>query len=609
MFYYNANDIFYKNPSGAAETETEIFFRVGVSRRDFVKYVYLMFSEDKKEAVKIKMDFEKSDSGLDFYVCEISPLPCGIYWYTFVAEYKDCIAVFGRGKDGSAEKDNMAAFQQTIYKKGWTAAEKFYGKIIYQIFPDRFFKSGKQNLPERKKYARFKNENELPNYKRENNGDLDTTDFFGGNLKGIEEKLDYIKSLGVGVIYLNPIFEAHSNHRYDTSDYSKIDPILGTEKDFISLCDKAGEKGIKIILDGVFSHTGDDSIYFNKYGNFDSVGAYQSQMSPYYNWYTFQSFPDEYSSWWGIKILPEVNETNPDYLEYIAGENGILKKWLSFGASGFRLDVADELPDEFLESLYKRVKMTNSDAYVVGEVWEDATNKEGFGKRRKYLQGEQMDGVMNYVLKDAIIEYLLFEKAERVSEAMSVLYENYPKPSLFCLMNIIGSHDTKRILSVLGGYNANDNDFEGQAREKLSSESRKKAVKLLKLGYFLLTTLPGCPTIFYGDEAGTEGLRDPLNRKYFDWKNIDNEIFSHYVLMGKIRNEYDELQFGEYKMISAQNSLFAFSRGDIISATNCKNKEELFFLDNDMFDIINKKIIKKGGHKLPPYSFILLKKI
>lgn len=178
--------------------------------------------------------------------------------------------------------------------------------------------------------------------------------------------------------------------------------------------------------------------------------------------------------------MPEVKETEPDYLNFITGRGGVLEKWLSLGVSGFRLDVADELPDEFLDALYKTVKANSPDSYVVGEVWEDATSKEGFGKRRKYLLGEQMDGVMNYVLKDAIIEYLLSENAERVANAMELLSENYPRPALNCLMNILGSHDTKRILSVLGGYTAADDDFEGQAKERLFSRSEGKGGKTFK---------------------------------------------------------------------------------------------------------------------------------
>lgn len=610
MLLFNANDSFYKYPAGAVENGTNVLFRVGVSRRDSVLGVYLMFSEDKKEAEKIRMSFEYSDGGIDYYCHTVSLLRVGIYWYTFIVEKKNGEIVFGRKNDGLPGSETVKAWQQTVYKKGWSAASSFAGKIIYQIFPDRFYKSETFTvcLPERKKYAEFKKSNELPNYMRDKNGNLDTDDFFGGNLRGIEEKLDYIKSLGAGIIYLNPIFESHSNHRYDTSDYMKIDPILGDDDALSSLCEKARKKGIRIILDGVFSHTGNDSVYFNEYGTYDSVGAYQSKDSPYFKWYTFQRFPDEYSAWWGIKILPEVKETEPDYLNFITGRGGVLEKWLSLGASGFRLDVADELPDEFLDALYKTVKANSPDSYVVGEVWEDATSKEGFGKRRKYLLGEQMDGVMNYVLKDAVIEYLLSENAERVANAMELLSENYPRPALNCLMNILGSHDTKRILSVLGGYTAADDDFEGQAKERLSPEAREKAVKLLKIGYFLLATLPGCPTIYYGDEIGMEGLRDPLNRKYFEWDNIDTEIYGHFSLMGRIRNENPELQSGEYKTLYAKDSLFAFSRETLTVVANCGEKEMEITFDYDMKELISGKNLKSGKHSLLPYSFLLLRK-
>ena len=606
MFLFNANDKFHKNPAGAAESETPISFRVSVSRREALTDLYLMFSEDKKPAEKIRMTLDTSYAGTDFYTAEIPPLSPGIYWYTFIAEKNGQETVYGRCSSGTAVK-NGKAWQQTVYLKGWNAAPEFAGKIIYQIFPDRFFKKGEPPLPERKKYVKFKNHDELPNYIREANGDLDTSDFFGGTLRGIEEKLPYIASLGAEIIYLNPIFEAHSNHRYDTADYTKIDPVLGNEEDFSSLCKTAGKYGIKIILDGVFSHTGDDSIYFNRYGTYPDVGAYQSQNSPYYKWYTFQEFPDRYSSWWGIKILPEVNETEPDYLEYMTGKGGVLEKWLRLGASGYRLDVADELPDEFLDALYKTVKTVKKDAYVVGEVWEDATNKEDNGRRRKYLQGGEMDGVMNYVLKDALIEFLNSGNAEKLSDAINLLKENYPKPSLSCLMNIIGSHDTKRILSVLGGVKTDDCDYEGQAREKLSPEERETAIKKLMLGWFILTTLPGCPTVFYGDEAGVEGLRDPLNRKYFPWGKEDKTLLSHYRKMGDIRKNSPELKTGEVETVLCENSLFVYSRNGFVAVCNGKNAEDELYLDRDFSDLVSGKKIKAGILPLPPYSFFLLK--
>ena len=203
-----------------------------------------------------------------------------------------------------------------------------------------------------------------------------------------------VASLGVNVIYLNPIFDAHSNHRYNTADYSKIDSLLGDEKDFKALCKKAEEYGIKIILDGVFSHTGSDSIYFNREGRYNSVGAFNSNESPYKDWFTFEE-NGKYKSWWGIDTLPETNEDNESFIEYISGKNGIAEKWLKCGAYGYRLDVADELPDKFLDEFCKSVKSLNKDYVVIGE--------EKYGINTELIQlSVGMQGLF-YVDEDGII--------------------------------------------------------------------------------------------------------------------------------------------------------------------------------------------------------------
>lgn len=268
---------------------------------------------------------------------------------------------------------------------------------MYQIFPDRFCRSGEkhENVPT----DRIIHENweDTPFFRPDERGIIRNNDYFAGDFKGIESKLPYLQSLGVTCIYLNPVFESHENHRYSTACYEHIDPMLGTDEDFEHLCKQAKTYGIDIILDGVFSHTGADSIYFNKFGRYgDHEGAYRDPDSKYKNWYFFSRYPFDYESWWGITTLPNVNENNPDYTEYICGENGILQRWIDKGARGWRLDVADELPDEFLDNLNKAVKAKGNDKVIYGEVWEDASNKESYGVRRRYLIGGQLDSVMNY---------------------------------------------------------------------------------------------------------------------------------------------------------------------------------------------------------------------
>lgn len=191
----------------------------------------------------------------------------------------------------------------------------------------------------------------MPEYPAYPGAPLKNNRFYGGTLLGIIDKLEYIRSLGVDTIYLSPIFDAASNHKYDTADYMSVDSMFGGEKAFKALIKKAHEYGIGIILDGVFNHTGSDSIYFNKYGHYKTLGAYQSKKSKYYSWYDFKNYPDEYTAWWGIDILPRIHPDKPDCRKYFVGKDGVIAKYASMGIDGFRLDVADELSDDFIAEI------------------------------------------------------------------------------------------------------------------------------------------------------------------------------------------------------------------------------------------------------------------
>ncbi len=398
-------------------------------------------------------------------------------------------------------------------------------------------------------------------------------DYFCGDLKGIEQKLPYLSSLSVNCIYLNPIFEANSNHRYDTADYEKIDPLLGTYEDFKSLCSSAEQYGIKIILDGVFSHTGVDSKYFNKYGNYDSVGAYNSKESPYFDWYKFTDYPDEYKSWWGIKLLPELIEENENYRNYICAENGILRKWLKAGASGWRLDVADELPDVFLDDVREAVKAENGDALIIGEVWEDATNKTAYGERRRYLLGRQLDSVMNYPFCDAVLNFVRFQNADAFFDGVMSIIEHYPPQVLNVLMNHIGTHDTERAITRLAGP-----DSEGYGRQwqhehnKLSDYDYLKGVSMLKLASLIQFTLPGVPSIYYGDEVGMQGMKDPFNRACMEWEKQNRELLKWYKRLGEIRRGTDVFRDGGFVPFFCYHKTIAFKRfndkSEVIVAVN-----------------------------------------
>ena len=402
---------------------------------------------------------------------------------------------------------------------------------------------------------------EQPEWRPNAAGEITNSDFFGGDLKGIEQKLGYLESLGVTCIYLNPIFESHSNHRYDTANYEKIDPLLGTEADFRALCTAAKARGIRILLDGVFSHTGSDSIYFNREGRYGDGGAYRSQQSPYYPWYSFRRWPDDYECWWNFITLPNVREGNPAYDAYINGESGIIRRWLEAGAAGWRLDVADELPDCFIDSLNRAVKGFDENALVLGEVWEDASNKTAYGVRRRYLMGGQLDSVMNYPFRDAILGFLCGAHASLMMDRIETIVENYPPQVLDILMNHIGTHDTERALTVLGGEPAGERGRAWQSAQRMTPDQRETALERLRLASLLQFMLPGVPCIYYGDEAGMEGYRDPFNRACYPWGREEEDLLAWYRYIALLRREHsDILKHGKLRSVYAHGDILSFER-------------------------------------------------
>ena len=530
----------------------------------------------------------------------------GLFYYTFYIENEGFVSC------GYLQTGVMTSYPRgfllTVTSADYTTPDWFKGGVMYQIFPDRFCKQG--TMPDIKGRIAREDWGGMPSYKPNEQGKVLNNDFFGGNFKGIQSKLPYLKDLGVTVIYLNPIFEAASNHRYDTSNYMEIDPILGTEKDFDELVKAAKKQGIRIILDGVFNHTGDDSLYFNKYGNYPSVGAYQSKDSPYYSWYTFRRFPDSYESWWGIDILPEVNEQSPEYQNFIFNEGGVLKKWLSFGIGGYRLDVADELPDFFLKKLRKSVKESNKDAIIIGEVWEDASNKIAYSTRREYLQGYELDSVMNYPLKDGIIAYMQTGNATRLLNTIRILIDHYPKQTVDCLMNILGTHDTVRILSVLGGIFCNNKDEMAKSTARLSKKAKESAIEKLKMAAVLQFTLPGVPCIYYGDENGQEGHSDPFCRQCFDWNTLNQDLISFYQTLGNVRKAYKTVfKDGIFQELKLQDGLLYFKRenekGECIYVyVNNASKRYTIDLPKPVRELLQNKTYEKSLSVLP-YSYAI----
>lgn len=559
---FNSRSRKYRDPTGAVGHGTPVHFRITLPRDLSCSAARLVVEQEGRGTSVLDMFWcGMNGNNREWWECHFTPEAPGLCFYYFEARTCRGIQRISRDGGGTAVFGGNDRWQLTVYDKDFTTPSWLEGGVMYQVFPDRFYASGqpKGDIPAGR--TMHQAWGEQPDWAPNSQGRITNTDFFGGDLKGAMEKLPYLKELGVTCLYFTPVFESHSNHRYDTADYSKIDPLLGSEEDLTQLCAAARKLGIRVILDGVFSHTGSDSVYFNREGRYPTQGAYNSQQSPYYPWYTFRQWPNSYDCWWNFDTLPNVNETNDSYNEYINGPQGIVRKWLKAGASGWRLDVADELPDLFLDRLHDAVKAEQPDALILGEVWEDASNKSAYGVRRRYLLGRQLDTVMNYPFRDAILGFLLGEDPGRFAEAVETIVENYPPQCLNLLMNHIGTHDTERALTVLGGEPAGARGREWQAAQKLTPAQRETGVRRLKLASLIQYLLPGVPCLYYGDEAGMEGYRDPFNRGCYPWGHEDQELLSWYRQLGQLRaREKGILAQGTYRTIKAEGNLLAFER-------------------------------------------------
>ena len=559
-----SRDPAYRDPLGAVEENTAVHFRITLPRELACSAAHLVV-EQEGVCVHVSDMFWCGMNGEDreWWECHFTPSAPGLYFYHFEAKTYRGRQRLSRGRGGAAEFGGTDRWQLTVYSHDLNTPDWLSGGLLYQIFPDRFYRSGKekQNVPA----DRILRDDwgAQPEWRPNEKGEVTNSDYFCGDLNGVREKLPYLQSLGVTCIYFNPVFEAHSNHRYNTANYERIDPLLGDEEEFKALCAEAGKYGIRVILDGVFSHTGSDSVYFNREGRYPTPGAYQSKESPYYRWYAFRDWPQEYDCWWNFITLPNVLEVEPSYLDYITGEHGVVRKWLKAGAAGWRLDVADELPDEFIDHIYSAARAQKPDAFVLGEVWEDASNKSAYGVRRRYLLGGQLDSVMNYPFRDAILDFLLGGDPQNFAEAVEGLLENYPPQSIRLLMNHIGTHDTDRALTVLGGEPAGTRGREWQSAQKMTAEQRALGVRRLKLASLIQYLLPGVPCLYYGDEAGMEGYRDPFNRGCYPWGQEDAELLSWYRALGKLRGEEKAiLAHGDYRTLYAEGDLLVFQRGN-----------------------------------------------
>ncbi|MGI6211713.1 MAG: glycoside hydrolase family 13 protein [Anaerovoracaceae bacterium] len=614
---FNSRDEQFKSPTGAIRSGTEVTFRILVRKDLYVRAANLVVIYDKDNSrAAYPMNRAETPAPTDYYyiyMVKVRIHDTGLYWYSFEMDTgsgKFLVGKSGPDNRAAVSRDTCYSWQQTVYKREYAVPDWIKGGVMYQIFVDRFHSSGRRvSLPGKVLRDDWGG---MPEYRPNAEGRILNNDFFGGDLKGITEKLPYLRDLGVTCIYLNPIFEAYSNHKYDTADYMKIDPMFGTLKDFQDLAWKAGEMGIRVILDGVFSHTGSDSRYFDKEHHYGGDGAYNNPDSPYRSWYYFHD-QERYETWWGIDTLPRINKENPDYVNFICGEDGVARYWLRNGASGWRLDVVDELPSSFVVKLAEAIKEERSDAYLVGEVWEDASNKIAYSERKNYFSGDKLDAAMNYPFKNAIIDFVRNGNAFGIMDTVETIMENYPKDVIDCLMNILGTHDTERILTALGGKDLGFNpDRETQANTKMSPEERERAVRLLKIASALQMTLPGIPCIYYGDEVGMEGYKDPFNRRCYPWGHEDQDLLKWYRYLISFRKSHAVFRDGGYRTVAAISGVYGFERYNeeerIVTAANCGSEEMSIMLSGTWVNDVTGEMVN-GNVTVFPEEVLLLREM
>lgn len=561
----------YRSPFGAVSCNAKVTLSLAVTQDCPLETVTLRtWREGRGEELYPLSPVNQADGRTIYQVTFTAPDAPGLVWYYFIVHCGEKVCYYGnnpgeRGGLGAIYDTPPPSYQLTVYLPEAQTPDWFKHAVVYQIFVDRFFNGTAGPVSNCKKGSMLHPYwDDDPVYVREREtGRILAYDFFGGNLAGVLAKLPYLKRLGISAIYLNPIFESPSNHKYDTADYKTIDPMFGSNDGFAELCDKAREQGITIILDGVFSHTGSDSIYFNKEGRYPELGAYQSRQSPYFSWYRFTNYPDEYESWWGVDALPNVSEMEASYRDFIiSGENSVIKHWLRLGAKGWRLDVADELPDEFIRGIRQAMKEVDGDSVLIGEVWEDASRKVSYSQLRGYLHGDELDSPINYPFRQMALDFLLERQdAGDTRERLLSLYENYPLQNFYAALNVVGSHDVSRILTLLGGHEDQpDLPYSLQLKRRLGPQERELALARLQVLVLWQMTFPGVPHVYYGDEAGLEGYTDPLNRRTFPWGREEATLLSWYKKMIALRNSHAVLRTGQWQPLECHPDVFGYVR-------------------------------------------------
>lgn len=644
--YYDSQNTDYKTPYGASSVGTEISFSINV-KTGVAKEAKLVVVEPNGTTV---VDMSKNGTfadGNEKWTGKYTPSSIGTYSYYFVVSsesdlkaYGDDDGFFGAGMVSELVDKNNYEFN--VYTSDYKTPDWLKNGVMMQIYPDRFF-NGDTSNDYAQKYARggakyefvtdwyslpkdpqlYNDEKYVENANR---GSSDwSNDLYGGDLKGIEAKLDYLQGVGVNILYLTPIGQSISSHRYDTTDYTDVDPQLGDLDDFIELATAAKSRGMHIILDGVYNHVSDDSIYFDRFGKYVAagkpLGAYQywahvydlmnndgiskevaeAKTVEYYksigitdlhykDWFVINNVFDKdsnhytYEGWAGYDSMPVIRtENGSEYQvkswanEIINNQDSVAKQWLNMGSSGWRLDVANEVSDETWRAFRKEVKGNSSDNAIIGEIWTDAS---------KYLLGDMYDSVMNYRFRGAALGYVQGSKTDDNSktpynavDAMNELEkmrEQYPREALEVMMNLVDSHDTQRAISSMDGYG------KGGENRDFAKQPSDSAVQKMKVLSLIQMTYPGTPMIYYGDEMGQVGCDDPDNRRAVPWGEGNKELVEWYAQMTSIRDAYSALRTGEISPAKVQesdlvNDVLAYIRYDdndkIAVATNRTDKD------------------------------------
>ena len=524
---FNSYDPYFKQPFGAVRAGQTVHLVLCVPEELGYVDPHLVLQKEGKYDVPVhyRMKFDGQTPKVNHFSVDVTLGDVGLYFYYFDL-YTDFRRIV-RGPDncGVVSWQDGESWQITVYEPDFRTPDVIKGKVFYQIFPDRFCE-GIENkpmpFPDRLYQA---DKHAEPFWQPNETGGHLNEDYFGGDLEGIRIKLPYLREMGVDYLYLNPIFEAHSNHRYNTADYLNVDPLLGTNEEFEVLCREARKYGIGIVLDGVFSHTGSDSRYFNREGRY--------------------------------------------------GEGGVIDTWLRRGAAGFRLDVADELPDEFIEKIRTAVKRVGPDKFLLGEVWEDATTKFGFNKRRTYLLGKGLDSVMNYPFKNAVLDFVKGKPAEQAANEILSICEHYPAPAMDTALNFLSTHDTERALTVIADEPANGRGRAWQSGRSVTGDAYEEGMLRLRMAYAIIYTLPGVPCLYYGDEIGMQGYRDPFNRAFYCWDSHEERLRPVLAQLAQLRHTCEAFRTGALRVLRAEGGVLHYQRvGELETAEIIVNRSE-----------------------------------